>query len=124
MSPKRRILVVDDDPVIRDFLGSLLSSWHCEVIPASSGPEALELLRNRPVDVVLLDLAMPVMDGAETLHEIRRRTPDLPVIMMSLPVTPGEKRRLCEAGARGFVRKPVKKDTLAIALFPYVYPSA
>ena len=120
LKPKRRVLVVDDDPDVRTFLCDLLSHWRCKAIPAASGWEALEVLQGRPVDVVLLDVAMPIMDGAETLCEIKRLAPDLPVFMMSALMTSNLRQHLCELGAQGYLAKPMEREALAVALLPYL----
>lgn len=120
LKPRRRILIVDDDPDIRTCLCDLLTHWHCKAIPAASGWEALEAVQRGPVEVVLLDVAMPVMDGAETLEEIKRLAPNLPVIMMSALMTADLKRHLCELGAHGFLVKPLEREALALALVPYL----
>lgn len=121
---KPRVLIVDDDPDIREFLGDLLTAWHYVVLTAASGVEALEVLERRQVDVVLLDLVMPTMDGTEALREIRRRRPGLPVIMMSALMTPYLRQQCFQSGAQGCLVKPVDRESLALALFPYLHASS
>jgi len=121
---KPRVLIVDDDPDIREFLGDLLTAWHYVVLTAASGVEALEVLERRQVDVVLLDLVMPTMDGTEALREIRRRRPGLPVIMMSALMTPYLRQQCFQSGAQGWLVKPVDRESLALALFPYLHASS
>ena len=120
LKPKRRILVVDDDVDIREFLCDLLASWNCLPIPAASGCEAIRILQQRSIDVVMLDLAMPIMDGAETLREIKRLAPDLPVIMMSALITSELWRYFSELGAQSCVAKPMNRERLAATLLPYL----
>ncbi len=89
----RMVLVVDDDPGIRESLNEALSSEGYRVIEAGDGQEALRHL-DRLADrcVVLLDLAMPRMNGLEVLSELSRRgrTGRTPVVVMSANVQPGE----------------------------------
>ena len=118
--PKLRVLVVGEDPGFRTRLCDILGEWHCLALPVASGREAIEALRRRRVDVVLLALSMSMMDGAETLREIKRLAPGLPVIMTSTLMTPTLARRLREDGAQGFLVKPVQSQKLAFALLPYV----
>lgn len=80
---QRTILVVDDDPDIRDTIKELLHSDGLEAATAASGPEALQILTEGSVGVVLLDLMMPVMNGAQVVEEMRRREIDVPVILLS-----------------------------------------
>jgi two-component system response regulator FlrC len=116
------ILIVDDDPDIRDAMRDAMASWHCVALPAASGQEALDILARRRVDVVLCDLVMPGMDGAETLREIKHRAPDLPVIMVSAMMTPDLRRHLCDIGAKSCLAKPMGRKDLALALFPWCVP--
>ncbi|WP_053380386.1 response regulator [Nitrospira moscoviensis] len=114
--PRRRVLVVDDDPDIRLFLCDMLAHWRYEPLQAASGWEALEVLQCSRVDVVLLDLVMPTMDGLDTLHEIKRHYRDLPVIMMSALMTPQLGRELLAEGAQDWMEKPVRREALSVAL--------
>lgn len=77
------ILVVDDDPDIRDTIKELLHSDGLEAATASNGPEALRILAESSVGVVLLDLMMPDMNGRQVVEEMRRREIDVPVILLS-----------------------------------------
>lgn len=119
-----RILIIDDDPDIQDSMCDALTSWHCDALAASSGPEALNILSRRHVDVVLCDVAMPGMDGVDTLREIRQRLPALPVLMMSTTMTSDLRRHLCDIGAQSCLAKPTNRKGLALALFPWCFPPA
>ena len=118
------ILIVDDDPDIREAMRDAIASWHCVALPAASGQEALDILAHRRVDVVLCDLVMQGMDGAETLRAIRRRAPTIPVVMMSAMMTPDLGRHLSDLGAQRCLAKPMGRKDLALALFPWCFPGA
>lgn len=77
------VLIVDDDPDIRDSIEELLRSDGLPSATAANGEEALRVLATRPVGVVLLDLMMPVMDGRQLVEEMRHRSIDVPVILLS-----------------------------------------
>ena len=79
----RRVLVVDDDPEVRDRTCTLLEIGGFEVTSADHGAEALELLEADEVDIVLSDIRMPALGGVELLREIRRHWPELPVVLMT-----------------------------------------
>jgi signal transduction histidine kinase/GGDEF domain-containing protein len=83
--PKTRVLIVDDEPKIRQFLKEVLEMQDYEVDTAASGPDGLEQLKTRKADLVLLDLTMPVMDGYEVYHLLKEnpRTKDIPVIIVT-----------------------------------------
>lgn len=112
-SPRRKpcVLIVDDDPDIREATCDAIASWQCAALAAASGQEALDILDHRCVDVVLCDVMMPGIDGAETLREIKQRAPELPVIMMSA------------MGAQSCLAKPMGRKELALALFPWCLPA-
>lgn len=81
----KRILVVEDDRQVRDFVAAALESARraFEIVKASNGREASERLVAGKFDLVLTDLNMPVVNGIELVREIRTRYPDLPIVLMS-----------------------------------------
>lgn len=112
------ILVVDDSAVSRSIvIRSLPRSWDVAVTQAANGQEALSALHRAPHAVVLLDLNMPVMDGYEFLEAINRSELARPiVIVLSGDIQPGAQARVKQLGARAFVKKPVRADTVLEAL--------
>ena len=117
------ILIVDDDPNIREALRDAIAFWQCVAVTAASGLEALDILAHRHVDAVLCDVVMPGMDGAETLREVQQRLPALPVIMMGAMMTPDLRRHLCDIGAQSCLAKPMDRKELAQALSPCCVPA-
>ena len=79
----RKILVIDDNAVVRRLLHDMLTTESYDVIVAANGSDAIEALRKFSVDAVVTDLYMPGMDGLETIIELRKRYPDLKIIAMS-----------------------------------------
>ena len=104
-----RILLVDDDPILREFAIVHLSSETAEVLTAGDGVEALEVLERSPVDIILLDLEMPKMDGFEVLKRLPEQphTADLPVIVVTGREDVVAIDRAFQAGATSFVVKPI-----------------
>jgi two-component system, cell cycle sensor histidine kinase and response regulator CckA len=107
-----RVLLVDDDPMVRDVLRRQLEVLGFTVAVASNGKEALDRFGDRLADlaVAVLDATMPVMGGKETLRELKRRRPSLPVILCS-----GHDEQSAQSGgvlADGYLNKPVPMDTL------------
>jgi signal transduction histidine kinase/DNA-binding response OmpR family regulator/HAMP domain-containing protein len=117
-----KILVVDDDFRNTFALSALLERGH-QVIVADSGSDALVALRRAPdIDVVLMDIMMPLMDGYETIRTIRanEQFQSLPIIAVTGKVVPGERQRCIDAGANDYVPKPVDSAELSAALRPWL----
>jgi two-component system cell cycle response regulator len=113
-----RILVVDDIAANVRLLEAKLAAEYFEVVTASSGPEALEIIERNAPDIVLLDVMMPEMDGFEVCAKIRAnaKTRFLPVVMVTALSDPSDRVRGLEAGADDFLTKPVND----LALFARV----
>jgi two-component system cell cycle response regulator len=113
-----RILVVDDIAANVRLLEAKLAAEYFEVVTASSGPEALEIIERNAPDIVLLDVMMPEMDGFEVCTKIRAnsKTRFLPVVMVTALSDPSDRVRGLEAGADDFLTKPVND----LALFARV----
>jgi adenylate cyclase len=103
------LLVVDDNRVNRLLLGRALEQLGHTVTFAENGRQALEALRQRPVDLVLLDIEMPEMDGYQVLEELGSdlRLRDIPVVMMSSVEEVDSVARCIEMGAEDYLFKPV-----------------
>ena len=80
---KGKILVVDDEPDIVLILGEFLSREGFRVLTAHKGEQAVEKVKEFPIDLILLDIAMPEMNGIETLKEIKKVKPEINVIMIT-----------------------------------------
>ena len=101
----KRILVVDDEPDVRNFLATCIEDAGFFVETAGDGVEALEKL-DASVTVVFVDIKMPVMDGIELVKEIRKRGSSVPILMIT---TESAQERIDEAksaGANGYMVKP------------------
>ena len=108
---KRKILVVDDEPAIRDSLRLLLTSTF-EVSTAPDGAEALKLLEQVQPDLILLDVMMPNLDGIETLRKIRELQRDTPVVMLSALNTVKTAVQAMKHGAVDYLNKPFEIEEL------------
>ncbi|MCS7042983.1 MAG: response regulator [Bryobacteraceae bacterium] len=108
----RRILVVDDDPGVREVIRSMLESAGYSVLCAENGKEALRILRGTPVDLILTDLVMPEQEGIETIKTLRREYPELKVIAMSGAFGGDYLRIASYLGAHGTLPKPIQMPVL------------
>lgn len=108
-SGKKCVLVVDNEPRILDVVSLLLQAVEYDVVTASSGAQAIDLLRNSKFDAVLLDLIMPGMNGDEVLKSLRTFS-QIPVILFS--AMPIEQEEALKLGADGAIAKAVELDYL------------
>ena len=99
------ILIVDDEPRIRDFVSMNLELEHYRVLEASNGVEAMDELRENLPDLVVLDVMMPEMDGFETLKAIREVS-TVPVIMLTVRQNEQDRIRGLDLGADDYIAKP------------------
>jgi two-component system chemotaxis response regulator CheY len=111
------VLIVDDSPAMRSFVRRVLELSGIEVgttMNASNGQEALAILRDQWVDVVLTDINMPTMDGEELLRilEADETLRAIPVVVISTDSTQHRVQRMLTLGARGYVTKPFLPETL------------
>ena len=110
-----RVLVVDDDPIIRKMLTRFLLARDFEVETAADGQEALDALRRGGIDVVLLDIEMPKLNGLEVLERFQIEGIDVGIIMISGADETAARKSL-QMGASDFVVKPFDLDYLATSL--------
>jgi CheY-like chemotaxis protein len=106
----QRILLVDDDPIVRDSLQEVLLAEGYAVMPAGDGQQALELVSRSQVDLVLLDLNMPVRNGWDTFEQLAREHPLLPVIIIT--ARPYQVFTAASAGAGAMLEKPMEIPAL------------
>lgn len=101
----QRILLVDDDPTVRDSIGNVLESEGYTVIPAENGEQALELVKASRIDLALLDLNMPVKNGWDTFEQLTREHPLVPVVVIT--ARPNQLFTAISAGAGALLEKPM-----------------
>ena len=110
------ILIVDDEPSIRDSLGGLLSDEGFEILTAANGYEALKVMDKDSPDLVLLDIWMPGMDGIETLKEIKKSNPYIQVIIITGHGTVETAVRATKLGAFDLIQKPLSIDKVILSI--------
>ena len=104
-APPARVLVIDDEPQIRKFLGISLRAQGYRVALAANGEDGLIALATQGADLVILDLGLPDKDGHEVLKELREWS-QVPVIMLTVRADEAEKVAALDAGANDYVTKP------------------
>jgi len=113
-----RILIADDHPIVRRGLRQILEENRTvlSVEEAGTGQEAIEIVKRRRFDVVLLDISMPGMSGLEALSEIKKLNPGLPVLILSIYPEEDYAVRALKAGASGYLTKKSAPDELITAI--------
>jgi CheY-like chemotaxis protein len=111
----RKVLIVDDDARNIFALTSVLENHDVDVVSATNGRQAIEILKGTPgLEMVLMDIMMPEMDGYETMREIRKdaafRT--LPILALTAKAMKGDREKCLDAGASDYISKPVNTDQL------------
>jgi CheY-like chemotaxis protein len=114
----KRILIIDDEEIIRKFLKINLLKWGYEVKEAMDGLQALEQLGNDNYDLLICDILMPNKNGWEVLKEVRLnpKTKDIPVIVLTAKNEDSDMFKGYESGANYYITKPFTKDQLLFGL--------
>ena len=112
MDAIRKVLVVDDDPVVGKSFHRVLSGKGYAVITARNGEEALNKLRSETYDVVFTDIKMPGMNGLEVAERLKETQPWLPVVIVTGYGTDENEARAKAAGVSGFLRKPLSPEMI------------
>ena len=111
----RKVLVVDDDARNIFALTSVLENHEMEVISATNGRQAIDIINSTPdLSMVLMDIMMPDMDGYATMREIRQspRFRTLPILALTAKAMKGDREKCLDAGASDYIAKPVNTDQL------------
>src|SRR3989338_2996738 len=111
---KNRILIVDDDLIIRKSLTAMLRDENYDTVVASDSHEALEHLKNSRVDLVLTDISMPGMSGIELLKEIQRFHPHVVVILITGYGTIESAVESIKHGAYDYITKPLLDEQVKV----------
>lgn len=119
-----RLLVVEDDPKLREAVVDTLMLKGYDVLEAPNGIEAMALVRSHNIDVVLSDINMPGMDGLELLDQIKTERPWLPVLLMTAYGDVGQAVQAMQRGANDYLMKPFELRELDELLKPYTHTGA
>ncbi|MCD4703215.1 MAG: response regulator [Methanosarcinaceae archaeon] len=104
-----KILVVEDNPMNMELVVDLLESYGYDSTKAENGEVALEMVKEKAFDLVLLDMQLPKMDGTDVLRIIKddQQTKDIPVIALTAHSMRGDEEKFLNAGCAGYMSKPI-----------------
>lgn len=109
-----QILVVEDDKNTRKLMGTVLSQNGYEPVLASNGIEALEIMDHRHIDLIILDIMMPVMDGYEFTKTLRESGCNIPILMVTAKEAPADKKKGFIIGTDDYMVKPVDEEEMIL----------
>lgn len=108
----KTILVAEDEEINFLFIETLLQPTGAKILHAWNGQQAIDLVKQNGVDLILMDIKMPIIDGYEATSHIKKLRPDLPVIAQTAYAL-GDDRVLCfDAGCDDYLSKPIRKNLL------------
>ena len=115
-----KILIAEDDEGSAMLIEIAVRMFGKEILQAKTGAEAVEVCRNNPdIDLVLMDIKMPVMDGYEATREIRKFNKNMVIIAQTAYALIGDREKTLEAGCNNYISKPLIKDQLLALLMKY-----
>jgi len=121
---KYRILIAEDEEVNFMYLETILNDTmklNCDIIHSKNGQEAVEFCeKNSNIDIILMDLKMPVLNGFKATSQIKELSPDLPIIAQTAYSTAEDKKKAINAGCDAFISKPINKEILYEVLNKYL----
>ncbi len=116
---KKRIMIVDDEPLIGSSLEEALQKWNFDATLVTEGESAVEQLARQSFDMVLTDIRMPTISGMEVLEKIKKTSPSTPVVMMTAFGTIDQAVEAMKKGAYDYITKPFSLDEIKFCLEKY-----
>jgi two-component system, cell cycle response regulator DivK len=112
-SPKKTILIAEDDETSFFFLKFVLAKENVNILYAQSGQEAVDICEAHPeIDLILMDIKMAGMSGIEATQLIKKRNPRVPVIAQTAFALSSDKENILKAGCDDYITKPIRKEEL------------
>lgn len=112
LKDKKTILIADDEMFNRLFITEIFAKTNLKIIEVENGKQAVEKSREKTIDLILMDLKMPIMGGVEALKIIKQEKPNLPIIGLSAFAMESDKQKALEQGFDDYVTKPINKTLL------------
>ncbi len=110
---RKTILVVEDDEISLEFLKELFEPYKVKIIDVLNGIEAIELCKSNPdIDLVLMDVQLPVLNGRDAMKEVKKLRPELPVIAQTAFAMSGDREKYLRDGFNDYISKPINVQEL------------
>lgn len=108
-----KILVAENDDISYSLLEVYLTKENYEVLRAVNGKQTIEIFKENPeINLILMDLKMPVLDGYDATREIKKMNSNVPIIAQTAYALSGDSQKAADAGCDDYVTKPIKKEEL------------
>ncbi|MBI9068745.1 MAG: PAS domain S-box protein [Salinivirgaceae bacterium] len=125
LSKETTILIAEDESSNFMYLEALLEEFQCKILHAKNGKEAIELLENNDaIDLILMDIKMPVMNGLKATMKIRETNKAIPIIALTAYAMADDKQKALDAGCNDYLEKPLSEDKLAEIIGKYIKKGA
>lgn len=112
----KTILIAEDEEINYMLLFEALNRTGAKILHAEDGDQAVELIRNTNVDIILMDIKMPQSNGYEATREIKRINSTIPIIAQTAYALAGEKEQIIDAGCDDYIAKPIKINALLLII--------
>ena len=117
----KRILIVEDEEINNMFFDAALSRTESELLWAKNGKEAVDIVEiTDDVDVILMDIRLPIMDGCEATRRIKKKNSDIPIIAQTAYALEGDRERILDAGCDDYLAKPIRFEELLATIDKYL----
>jgi CheY-like chemotaxis protein len=114
------ILIVEDEHINFRYLQEILKKTQAQIIRAENGHDAVDIAKNSQLDLILMDIKLPVMDGYEATKQIREFNKDIPIIAQTAYVMSGEEEKTRQVGCNDYLTKPLRIKTVLDTLSKYL----
>jgi CheY-like chemotaxis protein len=116
----KTILVVEDEEINFFYIKEAVEGSNVNLIYANNGLAAIKICKEKPIDLILMDIKMPVMSGYEATEKTKQICPKVPVIAQTAYSLSGEKKKSIEAGCDGYLSKPISPDMLVNTISRFI----
>ncbi|PKQ62816.1 response regulator [Labilibaculum filiforme] len=117
----KRILIVEDEEINNMFFDAALSRTESKLLWAKNGKEAVDIIEaSDNIDVILMDIRLPIMDGCEATRRIKKNHKTIPIIAQTAYALEGDKERILDAGCDDYLSKPIRFEELLATIDKYL----